>query len=73
MITEKQYTELCEVSNEILNRPDSKIERVAIPWLHVIREHPIILAKYETLFNQNNFLGLLLRNIKESFTNLITK
>ena len=69
MITEKQYTELCEVSNDILNRPDSKIERVAIPWLHIIREHPIVLAKYETLFAQNKFLGHLLKNIKESFSN----
>ena len=34
----------------MLLAPDSTIERVAIPWLHVIREHPVVLAKYVDLF-----------------------
>ena len=29
---------------------DATTERVAIPWLHVIREHPVFLANYEDLF-----------------------
>ncbi|MDC0478438.1 hypothetical protein OAN39_05395 [Flavobacteriaceae bacterium] len=69
MITEKQYTKLCEVSNEVLNSSDSKIERVAIPWLHIIREHPIVLAKYETLFVLKKGIGYTLKKIKENFFN----
>lgn len=34
----------------MLLAPDSTIERVAIPWLHVIREHPVFLATYMELF-----------------------
>jgi len=30
--------------------PDSTIERVAIPWLHVLREHPEVLKNYADLF-----------------------
>ena len=50
MINKKQYIELCEACNKILLLPDTKNERVAIPWLHVIREHPIILTRYNHLF-----------------------
>jgi len=30
------------------------IETVAIPWLHVIREHPALLAKYTNIFDAPN-------------------
>ena len=33
--------------------PDSTIDRVAIPWLHVIREHPVFLANYADLFESD--------------------
>jgi hypothetical protein len=69
MITEKQYTELCEVSNDVLNSSDSKIERVAIPWLHIIREHPIVLAKYETLFVLKKGISYTLKKLKENLFN----
>ncbi len=32
------------------------MDRVAIPWLHVLNEHPSKLAQYEVLFNKNNKL-----------------
>jgi hypothetical protein len=51
MINEKQYLELCDACNKILSLPDSTIERIAIPWLHVIREHPIGHARYTNLFS----------------------
>lgn len=50
MISEKQYLKLCCACNRLLLLPDSTIEMVAIPWLHVIREHPIVLEKYYRLF-----------------------
>lgn len=36
----------------MLLAPDTMIERVAIPWLHVIREHPVFLANYADLFER---------------------
>ena len=39
-ITEPQYVELCKACNQILQAQDFTAERVAISWLHVIREHP---------------------------------
>ena len=49
-MNEKQYRELCEACDRVLLAPDSTIERLAIPWLHVIREHPIFLNNYVDLF-----------------------
>lgn len=34
----------------MLLEPSSTLERVAIPWLHVIREHPVFLANYVDIF-----------------------
>ncbi len=49
-MNEEQYRSLCEACDRLLLAPDSTIERVAIPWLHVIREHPVFLANYVDLF-----------------------
>ena len=49
-LNEQQYRAVCETCDRILLAPDSTIERVAIPWLHVIREHPVVLANYIDLF-----------------------
>lgn len=49
-MNEEQYQSLCEICDRALLAPDSTIERVAIPWLHVIREHPVFLASYVDLF-----------------------
>ena len=69
MITEKQYMELCEACNDVLQLPDSKIERVAIPWLHIIREHPIVLAKYDNLFVLKKEPGNTLKTLIGNFYN----
>ena len=47
---EDQYNTLCEACDRVLLSPDSTFERVAIPWLHVIREHPEFLKSYADLF-----------------------
>ena len=49
-LNEEQYRELCEACDRVLLAPDSTIERLAIPWLHVIREHPVFLNNYVDLF-----------------------
>lgn len=49
---EKDYLELCMICNRLLALPESTLEMVAIPWLHVIREHPIFLIRYEKIFSE---------------------
>ena len=49
-MNERQYGELCALCDRVLMSPDTNRERIAIPWLHVIREHPSFLANYEALF-----------------------
>jgi hypothetical protein len=49
-LTEEQYKLLCEACDRLLLASDSTVERVAIPWLHIIREHPVFLANYVDLF-----------------------
>lgn len=65
MISEKQYLELCDACNRLLLLPESTLEMVAIPWLHVIREHPIVLEKYVSLFSSKS----IIENIKARFFN----
>lgn len=40
----------------MLLEADSSLERVAIPWLHVLREHPVFLKDYQDLMAPSSFL-----------------
>ncbi len=60
-LNEDQYRELCEACDRVLLAPDSTIERIAIPWLHVIREHPVFLANYVGLFESANAVKVIIR------------
>lgn len=50
-MTEEQYRLLTAACDRVLLSSESTEERVAIPWLHVLREHPVILSAYEYLFD----------------------
>lgn len=50
-MTEEQYRLLTHTCDQVLLSPESTEERTAIPWLHVLREHPVILSAYEYLFD----------------------
>lgn len=52
-LSEAEYVLLCKGCDSLLLSEDSSLERVAIPWLHIIREHPMFLKKYVSLFNSN--------------------
>jgi hypothetical protein len=49
-MTQEQYALLCNTCDKILSDSNASSATVAIPWLHVIREHPIFLSKYRDLF-----------------------
>lgn len=61
VLNEEQYRSLCEACDRVLLAPDSTIERVAIPWLHVIREHPVFLVNYVDLFEPVNGVKAIAR------------
>jgi len=53
-MNEDQYTKLCDACDEVLGAPNMGPERVAISWLHIIREHPVFLQKYECLWRKSS-------------------
>lgn len=51
-MNEQQYNALCEACDKLLLESDSSNERIATPWLHVIRAHPTFLDAYREIFTQ---------------------
>lgn len=46
---EDEYRALCVECDRVLRAPDATMERIAIPLLHVMREHPMFLERYEAV------------------------
>tara|TARA_B100001250_G_scaffold149451_1_gene128042 strand:+ start:38593 stop:40092 length:1500 start_codon:yes stop_codon:yes gene_type:complete len=55
MIDKVRYLKLTEIFNDILRSTQSNLELTSIPWMHIIREHPIFLDRYEKLFRKDKF------------------
>ncbi len=49
-LNEEQYKKVCEACDHVLMAPGMRLERIAVPWLHVLREHPSFLKDYQSLF-----------------------
>ena len=64
-MNEKQFSELCKICDNILTSPQISDSRVGISWLHVIREHPVFLSKYQRLFNLGNRLEVIIFYFKK--------
>ncbi len=47
---EEDYKKIAEICDEILLAPDANLTTIAIPWLHVLNEHPQNQKKYAKLF-----------------------
>jgi hypothetical protein len=56
-LTEEQYRQVCEACDRVLRMPGSTLERISIPWLHVLREHSFVLKYYEGLVVPSTTLG----------------
>ncbi len=65
------YEKLCSTCDEILLSECSSLDTIAIPWLHVLNEHPTTLKKYDNVgknFKENGkfllkLLYLFFKNI----------
>lgn len=53
-MNEEQYRQVCEACDRVLLAPGSTLECVAIPWLHVLNEHPANLSQYARLFERHD-------------------
>jgi len=62
-LNEQQYLALCKICDSILMRHDSTPERVAIGWLHIIREHPVFLSQYKDLFKSEKAFKVFVRRV----------
>jgi hypothetical protein len=51
-LKERDYKNLCKICDEILLSKHSNPTRIAISWLHVLREHPEFLKKYSSIFSK---------------------
>ena len=66
---EEQYRAICHACDRVLMAPGLGLARVAIPWLHVIREHPVVLAQYAGIVQPDGGgSGRLTRSIRSSLT-----
>lgn len=72
-MTEDQYIEICSACDSVLLAPDSTIECVAIPWLHVIREHPVFLLNYSAVFTEERLLVEIKRRGTEFLRNAASR
>jgi hypothetical protein len=50
---------------------DSTIERVSIPWLHVVREHPVFLKNYNEMIESKSSAKILLQRWLRFFRNKV--
>ncbi len=60
---EGQYREICKTCDEILMDDSSGIACTAIPFLHIIREHPVFLINYNSLFNRVSGFKTLIKDL----------
>ena len=69
-MTEEQYYCIAHACDNLLQRSDAPLEWIAIPWLHVLNEHPIHLAGYTDLVINTGLSGEA-RNSSRSFGSIL--
>ncbi len=63
-MNEKQYRKVCEACDGVLLSPNANIETTAIPWLHVVREHPFFLEQYKPLLGPPTHLNAIKKYVR---------
>ncbi len=66
-ITETEYDQLCSVCDALLKKNSSSPARMSNGWLNVIREHPIFLQLYTSLFKKQSLTIFKLTLVKKMF------
>lgn len=65
-MNEKQYLQICKLTDSIIQRKDTTISRIAIQFLFPLRPHPLYLSPYYDLFT-NKRKNILFSIIKYFF------
>lgn len=63
-MNEEQYRAVCKACDQLLQAPGADCERIATPWLHVIRAHPIFLDRYTEIFSLPSFKSSWARYVR---------
>ena len=66
-LNEKEYSLLCKACDSVLMDQHSTIECTSIPWLHIIREHPVFFESYLDLFSDKKTFNVLFKKKITSF------
>lgn len=66
MITEQQYKILCNKLHKILQKDEFGQEIFCVPWMHIIRAHPIVLKRYNEIFFSKKSFNYLFYFIKKN-------
>lgn len=51
-MTEQEYYRIAGACDRLLRHPDATLEWMAIPWLHVVCQHPVVVAEYEDVVEE---------------------
>jgi len=65
-VTEAEYFALTAACDALLCAPPVTPERVAVPWLHVLSEHPNNLSQYKWVFDRPGLPAKARRNLRHS-------
>ena len=68
---ESEYKRLCHDCDFLLLTRSSRIVTLAIPWLHIIREHPMFLKNYQYQWRTEWFYRDMILNILLFFKYLV--
>ena len=71
-MTEEQYRKLCKFCDDIIFAEKTMVELFAVSFLHILREHPVFLTRYEHLFRNESGYKKYARLWKNSLKNKIT-
>ncbi len=66
MITKDQYKIICDYLDNLLVRDDVGVEIFAIPWVHLIRAHPIVIIRYKEIFLSRTTFRYLIYFLKKN-------
>ena len=67
-LNKNQYLDL-GFTSDLLLAPDSPPERIAVAWLHIIREHPEFLANYSSLYEPETSYRFIVREKARAIRN----
>jgi hypothetical protein len=70
-LNEKEYSLLCKACDSVLMDQHSTIECTSIPWLHIIREHPVFFESYLDLFSDKKTFNVLFKKKLRAFKNRV--